>query len=168
MGDADYTNRREHCLFCHPPNSGKLQIHNEVRFLRNKIIPYKLDGEAFQIIGLDPVYRPYIFLKSLPAAMDSLPTIVLSHSSLLYNKVSDTLHTLFLSGDTHGGQILLPDIFWRVSKRKRDYRHISGYFRDRNKHLIVSNGIGMSDVYMRIGVPPQLVLISFEKEERTE
>lgn len=165
FGDADRTNHRAYCRFCHQAGSAKPQTSHDVKMLRNELQIIKADSQYFQIAGIDDGYLPQSFLKALPAALDTLPTIVLAHSSIYYNKIAADNTVLYLSGDTHGGQIWLPDVAWRYLKRKKDYKHMSGHFTEQNKHLFVSQGIGMSDIYMRLGVPPQLAVIRFVEEE---
>jgi uncharacterized protein len=64
--------------------------------------------------------------------------------------------TLQLSGHTHGGQVRL--LGWSPvspSGRRLDYGHAR-----MNCDVIVSGGLGCSIVPFRIGVPPEIVLVT--------
>ena len=65
---------------------------------------------------------------------------------------------LTLSGHTHGGQITLAGFAPIVPSRYgRRYRY--GHIVEDGRHLIVSGGLGCSGLPMRIGVPPEIVLV---------
>jgi hypothetical protein len=89
------------------------------------------------------------------------PAIVLSHFSSVYNYINGKEDVLVLSGDTHGGQIYLPEFIWKIIKIKPDTKHKYGLYQDENKALYVTSGIGTSDIPFRLGVPPEVVLFEF-------
>ena len=90
------------------------------------------------------------------------PALLLSHTSEIYNKISGAREILVLSGDTHGGQVLLPGWFWRLTRRKPDPAHIHGLFREGKKALFVTRGLGTSVVHFRLGAPPEIVVLEFK------
>jgi len=87
---------------------------------------------------------------------------LLSHTSEIYKNISRAREILVLSGDTHGGQVLLPAWFWRLTRRKPDPEHIHGLFSEGNKALFVTRGLGTSVVHFRLGAPPEIVVLEFK------
>lgn len=167
MGDADYTLSRRHCLFCHTEGAAKPPTKHNVRFLRDSSVVIQIEGKQLRIHGINT--RPNIHRydkERLAVSLDSLPAIVLSHTSLPFSDINNKQNLLMLSGDTHGGQVWLPISVWKLVKRKPDPAHMYGHFREKNKHLFVSNGIGTSHLDIRFGVPPQIAVLKFIPEKR--
>lgn len=162
LGDADRTFSRKSCEFCHQPGSGAPTGRHSVVFLKDaqKLIGTPL-GE-FRIIGVDSEHgaRPTPQLRQFLEG--DAPALLLSHTSEIYKKISDTREILVLSGDTHGGQVLLPAWFWRLTRRKPDPTHIHGYFHEGNKALFVTRGLGTSRVRFRLGAPPEIAVLEFK------
>jgi hypothetical protein len=64
-----------------------------------------------------------------------------------------------LCGHTHGGQIKLP-LLGVIRNASQAPLHWSyGLIVERNRHLIVTAGLGTSGVPLRIGVPPEFAVI---------
>ncbi len=113
--------------------------------------------EGLWIAGIDDLYngRPKIDLT-----MQGLPpdktAIMLSHSPLLLDKVSD--HDLFiLSGHTHGGQITLP----LLSPKLICYLHlrsrfVAGMYSRGKARLYVNRGIGVTRWEFRHRCPAEI------------
>ena len=165
MGDADYTLSRFSCLFCHAEGTADKPRNHPVQFLKNERKEIKIGSEAIRITGLHTDKDLSFDDSTLRQNLQQKPTILLSHSSLIYNSIPNQTNVLVLSGDTHGGQIYLPIWMWKILRRKPDPEHMYGYFHDGNKHLFVSNGIGTTDLDVRIGVPPQITVFKFLAEK---
>jgi uncharacterized protein len=84
------------------------------------------------------------------------PVILLAHEPDIFVQVPDRV-ALTLSGHTHGGQIRVP-LLWPHFSPSR-YRFAYGHIVERNRHMIVSGGLGTSIVPVRLGVPPEIVSI---------
>lgn len=161
MGDADYSFSRRSCEFCHEEGSAHPPTQHQVKFLRNSHAVIEIGESKFSIIGIENdanhASRPDVVNNML---IDE-PAIVLSHFSSVYNEINGKEDVLILSGDTHGGQIYLPEFIWKVIRRKPDIKHKYGLYQDENKALYVTSGIGTSDIPFRLGVPPEVVLFEF-------
>jgi len=161
LGDADRTKSRRSCEFCHQPGSGAPAGSHRAVFLRNEARSLALPHGTIRVVGLDAGFaKPTVPQLSRLLAGD-LPTILLSHSSVVYRDIDPTLDVLTASGDTHGGQIRLPRWFWRLTRLKPDPEHIHGLFRDGRKSLVVTRGIGTSRLRFRLGSPPEIVVLEF-------
>lgn len=163
MGDADYSFSRKSCEFCHKGGSAFSTTRHQVRFLRNTQVLLENKKVKFSIIGIDTkpehISNPDVIDTMLP----DTPIILLSHTSLIYRNLDAGKNILVLSGDTHGGQIYLPGIIWKIIGRKPDPAHMYGLFQDRNKSLYVTSGIGTSDIPFRLGMLPEIVLFEFKE-----
>lgn len=86
------------------------------------------------------------------------PTIVLTHDPAWFKHVPAGPF-LTLSGHTHGGQIRLPGLGVVVNASKVPLRWSHGLAVEGGRHLIVTAGLGTGGIPVRIGVPPEFVLI---------
>ncbi len=161
MGDADYSFSRSSCGFCHEEGSTLPPSQHQVKFLRDAQADIEIEGKKVSIIGIGRNSNYSSGSNTFNNMLTNNPAIVLSHSSLAYNSISKEENVLVLSGDTHGGQIFLPEFIWKIIKRKPDTGHKYGLYQDKNKSLYVTSGIGTSDIPFRLGVPPEVVLFEF-------
>ena len=160
MGDSGYHFSRKSCEFCHKSGSALPTTRHQVKFLRNTEVNIDFKANNFSIIGIDSKDKSNLnFINNMRT---DKPAIVLSHFSSVYNSINKEEDILVLSGDTHGGQIYLPGIIWKIIGRKPDPAHMYGLFQDRNKSLYVTSGIGTSDIPFRLGMPPEVVLFEFK------
>ena len=90
--------------------------------------------------------------------------ILISH----YPRIVDPMPDLMLCGHTHGGQFNCLGVtpytigFERIIRRCRAPRYISGMHTHDGATILTSKGIGASRVPVRIGVRPEIDLITFE------
>lgn len=90
--------------------------------------------------------------------------ILLSH----YPVMPDVAPDLMLCGHTHGGQFNLLGLtpfaigFERVKSPRIPTLAVSGQFDLGGMKLVVSKGVGASRLQLRVGVRPEIELISFE------
>ena len=127
------------------------------------------DGRAFWLAGLGDQlayvparrFRPVrrIGVDDLAATMakitDDAPVILMAHEPDVAWRVPSRV-ALQLSGHTHGGQVRL--FGWSPvapSGQKLAYGHIR-----LNCDVIVSGGLGCSMMPFRLGVPPEIVLVT--------
>ena len=127
------------------------------------------DGRAFWLAGLGdqlayvPARRfrrvPRIGVDDLGATLrkvtDDAPVVLLAHEPDIAWRVPARV-SLQLSGHTHGGQVRL--FGWSPvspSGPRLAYGHIRT-----NCDVIVSGGLGCSFVPFRLGVPPEIVLVT--------
>lgn len=160
LGDADYSNERQSCGFCHSGDPIRPTPLNQVQFIKNSFVDVPFGSDTLRIAGFDAWAELKLDLQKLPMLIKARPTILLSHSSLIYASIPNDSDVLVLSGDTHGGEIYMPSFFWKLSKRKPDPDHIYGYYQDGNKKLYVTSGVG-TDLPFRFGVPPEIVVLRF-------
>jgi predicted MPP superfamily phosphohydrolase len=86
------------------------------------------------------------------------PVILLAHEPDIFIKVPERV-TLTLAGHTHGGQIRLPLIWPAFVPSAYGARFAYGHIVEKDRHMIVSGGIGTSEVPLRLGVPPEILRV---------
>jgi uncharacterized protein len=95
---------------------------------------------------------------TLNKVTDDAPVILLAHEPDVAHRVPSRV-ALQLSGHTHGGQVRL--LGWSPvspSGQRLAYGHIR-----MNCDVVVSGGLGCSIVPFRLGVPPEIVLVTLGK-----
>jgi predicted MPP superfamily phosphohydrolase len=135
---------------------------NEVQRLSKDGRPFWLAGLGDQLAYIPARrYRPVrrIGVDDLDATLnkvtDDAPVILLAHEPDVAVRVPSRI-ALQLSGHTHGGQVRL--LGWSPvspSGRRLAYGHLR-----MNCDVIVSGGLGCSIVPFRLGVPPEIVLVT--------
>ena len=127
------------------------------------------DGHPFWLAGLGdqlayvparrfrPVRRVGVddLSATLAKVTDDAPLILLAHEPDIARRVPSRV-ALQLSGHTHGGQVRL--LGWSPvspSGKQLTYGHVR-----MNCDVIVSGGLGCSIMPFRLGVPPEIVLVT--------
>ena len=175
MGDADFSSCRYHCIFCHPGRNFHKQ-REKPYFLRDTTIKIDLDnipgGRHLSIAGIaserdwgsDQVYAD----KIGDIETEEKALLVLGHFSKKWVALSarSKRPLLWLAGDTHGGQIWLPDFVWEILKFKPDAVHMAGLYQDNKHHwLYVNRGLGTTAGFpFRLGVRPEITVLTFNKK----
>ena len=172
MGDSDSSSGRHHCIFCHPGNNHHQQRSTPLIF-KNQVVEIdvsKLSGEkrdSQQRLLVGGIWGDDAGTDTVTGLLkktgdDQSPLLMLSHYSDQWQNVKSSRAILWLSGDTHGGQILMPDFIWKWFSGKSDIDHRAGLFHDGdNKWLYVNSGIGTTARFpFRFGVPPEITLLT--------
>ncbi|MGL4242185.1 MAG: metallophosphoesterase [Beijerinckiaceae bacterium] len=94
---------------------------------------------------------------TLARLTDDAPAILLAHEPDIFPQVPSRF-CLTLSGHTHGGQVNL--LGWRPAAASRlSRRYARGHFHEGGRDLVVSSGLGCSFFPIRVGVPPEIMLV---------
>jgi len=162
MGDYDYSDSRKACMFCHQEyNQTNININN-IKFLRNSYEKINIQGKILTIFGFDLErklsYLPINFFKHVN---DYNPAIVLCHNPEIFEIFSKGDEIVILSGDTHGGQIPLPPLVWKMIDYKKNFKYNKGIIKEGGKFMYVSKGIGTSHLPFRIMNKPEIVVFHF-------
>jgi uncharacterized protein len=94
---------------------------------------------------------------TLAKVKDDAPVILLAHEPDIFARVPQRV-SLTLSGHTHGGPVRLFGYSPRVPSRFGN-RYAYGHIVEEGRHLVVSGGLGCSILPVRIGVPPEIVVV---------
>lgn len=139
-----------------------------ITVLQNKVLKLQKDGQPFWLAGLGDQLA---FLEwathtikgadDLPATLaqitDNAPVILLAHEPDIFIKVP-TRVSLTMSGHTHGGQIRI--MGWSpITPSRYGNRFAYGHVQEGGRDLLVTGGLGVSRIPVRIGVPPEIMLV---------
>jgi uncharacterized protein len=141
----------------------------------NDVTRIKTRGGAFWLAGLGDqlAYLPSRRLRpasrigvddlnaTLAKVGDDAPIVMLAHEPDIAARMPERV-SLTLSGHTHGGQVRLAG--WSpVVPSRYGNRYAYGLVREKSD-LIVSGGLGCSILPIRLGVPPEIVLVKIGGE----
>jgi Predicted phosphohydrolases len=127
-----------------------------VRVLRNESVP--IPGvSGWQLAGLESYWggRPNP-AAAMPAEAD-VRFILLVHEPDPFDIIRDPRARLQISGHTHGGQIRAP-FFGALRLPSWGRNYDAGLFRDGDRHLYVTRGVGTVSIPMRFHCPPEITL----------
>ena len=113
-----------------------------------------------ELIGLPGVHRHDVtgqVLESFPAPQRGVPRIVLSHFPDVLRNAAILRPDVFLAGHTHGGQICLPGRWPIIRHDSLPRRLCTGVHRAANTWLVVSRGLGFTDIPLRVFCPTEVV-----------
>lgn len=167
LGDADQIQGPEDCAYCHPGERYAERLTTPV-ILQNELRQLGWQGATISVAGVDADEAGLEWLQKLQSKVvkDQKPLLVLSHQSKPWGEFPLVAHSLWLSGDTHGGQIRMPKWFWKMIPYKSDAAHMGGlYDNGQGGWLLVNRGIGQTARFpFRLGVPPEIVVITFSEQ----
>lgn len=132
----------------------------DFELLNNSSVLLHKDGtHSINLIGIDSQIggKP-----DINKAMENIDTnnftIVLTHAPDLVSNLPLNSIDLIVAGHSHGGQIALP-FFGPVLRKEGARKYTHGTTTVNNTVIIVSNGLGTTDVDMRLFAPPQCIMI---------
>jgi len=139
-----------------------------IPILENDAVMLGPEGQKFWVAGIgDQIAIPlghgrFRGVDDLPLTMSRIttddPVLLMVHEPDIFPHVPPRV-ALTLAGHTHGGQIRLPFIWPHFVPSRYGARYAYGHVVERDRHLIISGGLGTSIVPARLGVPPEIVHI---------
>jgi len=117
-------------------------------------------GKALNIFGIENKTGLNENLKKMMSKTKE-PVILLSHYPDVFKETPENVF-LTLSGHTHGGQIVIPPFGALILPKDSDKNYIKGLITEENKKMIITSGLGTSNIHARINCPPEIVIITFE------
>ncbi|GAB5510340.1 MAG: metallophosphoesterase [Hyphomicrobiales bacterium] len=154
-----------------PTDSHRALSRANIPLYENDVVHLVKDGQGFWLAGLgdqlafsriqDRQASSAVGLDDLPGTLAKInnddPVILLAHEPDIFPEVPDRV-ALTLSGHTHGGQV------FPFGQPFNGPTHYSGLFAyghivHQGRHMIVTSGLGYSILPVRLGVPPELVVV---------
>jgi predicted MPP superfamily phosphohydrolase len=132
------------------------------RVLNNDAVALSRGGARLALAGIDDwnFGRPDLDVALAQAARvaPGAPVVLISHNPDALLDAAARGVSLTLSGHTHGGQVRIPGrpVLVRMSR----YRLDEGRFVHRGAQLVVSRGLGVSGIPLRIACAPEALLIT--------
>ncbi len=143
--------------------------HVGIPAMQNEAVLLDAPGGKVWLAGLGDQLAYYLGpsqfegVDDLPGTLARLttddPAILLVHEPDIFVDVPARV-SLTLAGHTHGGQIRFPLMkpLWVPSHYGPRFAY--GHIVERDRHMIVSGGLGCSKVPLRLGVPPEIVRVT--------
>ena len=135
-----------------------------VHMIDNRAEAVSVGGCRFWLVGLGDALEGK---PDIPGAFaqvtDDAPVIALTHEPSLFPRIPARA-ALTVAGHTHGGQVRLFG-YSPVTSSRYGNRYAYGHVIEQDRHLIVSGGLGTSILPIRLGVPPEIVLIRLGRGE---
>lgn len=176
LGNHDYWEDEEALARFDGPTLAEIAMREVgVPVYVNDTVRIEKNGRGFWLAGLGdqvaflPVWwsrehrgsRDHYGMDDLPATLAKVtsdePVILMAHEPDIFPHVPDRV-ALTLAGHTHGGQVRLFG-YSPVVPSMYGNRYAYGHVVEEGRHLIVSSGLGFSKIPVRIGVPPELVVV---------
>lgn len=172
LGDADLAAGRRSCFFCHPAGDVH-RLRQQPKILKNgyEEIDLPATGKKMRIAGIMPQETAATDVAGLLARwrQKNEPLLFLGHFSAGWREIDNDAPLLWLAGDTHGGQLALPDMLWQKFQLVDYPQYMAGLYADGHKWLYVNRGLGTVSYFpFRIGVPPEITVITFARAGGTD
>ena len=148
-----------------------------MRLLRQENAELALDGAKFNLIGVD-YQRDHMtsgpkgpMLQGLdPLIRRDLPNILLSHNPNSFRRAAEMGVELSLAGHTHGGQVKFEIVDHSISPARLITDFVAGLYHlpmgngssgnGARSFLYVNRGLGTFGMPVRLGVPPEITLLT--------
>jgi predicted MPP superfamily phosphohydrolase len=135
--------------------------------LENAARSLPIRGRRLWIAGVSDAHssdpQPAHALATVPEAD---PVIVLTHSPDVFPRIPDRV-ALTLAGHTHGGQVAAPArLRARIIPSRFGTRYDRGHIVEDGRHLYVTSGVGTSGWPIRLGIAPEVVLLTLRAPRR--
>lgn len=150
----------------HDSEVGTEKIKNEMRIsgitpLVNENRQIKINNSQITIAGTDETW--YGDPNGKMAMENASPfTIYTSHDPRYLEQYQDNRAKILLAGHTHGGQVTLFGFSLANLVHRQNYKYGEGIFYEKNRTIIITNGIGATILPLRFFSRPQINLITLE------
>lgn len=146
-----------------------------VRFLENQQAAIWKNGENIVITGLMIGMDYFNKLKQPEMTLDYIQKLVgipenkcynilIAHNPVYFKNYAEWGADLIVSGHLHGGIIRLPGLGGIISPQYRLLpRYDAGRFEEDEKTMLVSRGLGLHTIKLRIGNRPELLAVTLER-----
>ena len=132
-----------------------------VGVLRNEGVVIERDGAKLWLAAIDDTWTQR---DDIARAMRGRPpgatTVLLAHDPNRFDAAADAGANVVLSGHTHGGQIGVPFLYRFANLATFGYRYNVGFYRRGPSVLYVHPGLGTTGPPMRLGVPPEVAILT--------
>ncbi len=143
----------------------------DIAVYENEVARLEKDGQPFWFAGLaDQLAYSRDWssgqevdkgLDDLPGTLaritDGAPVILLAHEPDIFVSVPERV-SITLAGHTHGGQIRILG-YSPIAASAYGLRFNYGHIEEGGRHMIVSGGLGCTGLPVRIGSPPEIVVV---------
>lgn len=152
-----------------------------MRLLRQENVELGMDGARFNLIGVD-YQRDHMtggpkgpMLQGMePLIRRDIPNILLSHNPNSFRRAAEMGIELSLAGHTHGGQVKFEIVDHSINPARLITDFVAGLYHlpmgnrasgsGRRSFLYVNRGLGTFGMPVRLGVPPEITLLTLRAD----
>ncbi|HET9801611.1 MAG TPA: metallophosphoesterase [Candidatus Acidoferrum sp.] len=153
-----------------------------MKLLRSENATINFRGAQLNLIGVDyqrergPGGRRIQTLQGAETLVRrDVPNILLSHNPNSFDRAAELGFELSLAGHTHGGQVQVEILDRRLSPARFITNYIAGLYSrplgksaaanapSQSSHLYVNRGLGTVGAPVRLGVPPEITLLTLRR-----
>ena len=148
-----------------------------LHMLHNRKVRMERGGQSISICGLEIGKEFFYGLwphngmtgryleKRLGKAESGVFHILIAHNPLYFPAYAEWGADLVVSGHNHGGIVTVPFLGGLVDPNMRLFpKYDKGLFKERNTQMVLSAGTGSHSPYFRAFNPPELVIVTLERE----
>lgn len=153
----------------------KFIMKHNVTLLENESCSIDVDNKKLNITGLEierNYYKRFVSTKMekeyienlIKGKKDDEYTVLIAHNPEYFNAYSSWGANLTLAGHVHGGMVRLPFLGGVISPKIRIFpKYDAGLFERDGKKMIVSRGLGMHTIPVRVNNRAELVVVELLK-----
>jgi predicted MPP superfamily phosphohydrolase len=137
--------------------------------LRNRGVQVRRNGAALFVAGVDDTWTQRHDLDlALSERPPATPVLLLAHDPALFPAAAQRGIDLTLSGHTHGGQLGIPPFARKLNLARIMTPFTSGLYHQGGATLYVNHGLGTTGPPVRLGVPPEIAVLTLRSAERAK
>lgn len=139
--------------------------HRTLEDLNLVIYGAEIDKEYYKRFVVPHMEAAYL-IETLGKPCEERYTVLLAHNPDFFPVYADWGADLVLSGHVHGGMVRIPGWKGVISPNVRFFpKYDGGKFEEGKSTMILSRGLGMHTIPIRVFNPGELIVIDFEKEQ---
>ncbi|MFP4528950.1 MAG: metallophosphoesterase [Candidatus Kapaibacterium sp.] len=144
-----------------------------INLLINENLKIDIKGKPLQLAGTDNTGHR-LELADFDLAIEGLsedePIYLMCHDPTNWDRSIVGQHKvdLMLAGHTHGGQVKLGAFGVGISGAQFVYKQWAGLYETDGQQLYVNRGLGTVGPPVRVGIPPEITLITLRRREDLE
>ncbi len=149
---------------------GICMLDDETSLVEVKGTPLEIGGFTGTREGYARFKKTMVYKKMLAPGTRCPIKLLLSHNPEFYRSYELSDWDVIFSGHLHGGVVRIPFLGGLVSPSGRLFpKYSKGYYQlKNNKKLVVSAGLGMHTVKIRIFDPPEICILTIGKNSDRE
>lgn len=123
----------------------------------NKIEKLNINGKEITLVGLSDLWEGKANYSLVDQINEEDFSIILTHNPDTAYELPNHKADVLIAGHTHGGQIRIPFLYHRMMPT--DYPFDRGWYMVEGMPVFVTSGAGEVGLPMRLGVPPEVVIM---------
>lgn len=135
-----------------------------IKVLENELAELERPGGSVWLAGLADDWtrepKPSALLKDLAGRRPAVAAVHEPDIFAQYPALKADGFALTVAGHTHGGQVHLPFIGSPLVPSLYRQRYLRGHVVEDGRHLFVTTGLGTSILPVRVGMPPEFVVLT--------